>query len=584
MTRRTRWTTRSLVLALAAAMCSACVSIPDSSPVREADDVNVEGPSQPISNVVPGPRPGDTPASIVRGFIGAMLAYPQSTATAREFLAPAAELSWDPGERVVVYDDLGDFDESDEGITVTVEALGSLDSRGSWTTVPPSRQTETYQFRMEQVEGEWRIANPPAGILIDDDFFARNYQQFALYFLDPTRTVVTPDPVYLLRGDTAATALVADLLGGPTPDLTRAVSTAAPVGTEVDPAVSLSASGVAEVPLTPQILKLGQTDRDLFAAQLAWTLSQLPEVSAVTMTVDGAPLSVAVGDQFAVDDFGDFDPAGPGGDEPLVALSRQGLVSVGPSEATAVGGPIGSVPAGRSVAVDPLAALAAIVRADGHSVVVGGIPSESDVDPRTWIEGRTNLLKPSWDPHGVLWVVDRNGGDARILAATAEGVRTVPADGLAGRDVIAFAVSRDGVRAAAIVRDRAGRAHLMLATIDRSAQQPARVMLGPAREVVTAQVTLQTMTRLAWASPTVLAVLGRVPSGDARPYEVAIDGSQISEAAVILPTTPISLAASPTQDVPLVIGNAERRLYLFTADRWLPVGGTVRLKAPTYPG
>jgi len=584
MTRRTRWAAQSLVLALAAALCSACVSIPDSSPVREADDVNVEGPSQPISNVVPGPRPGDTPAAIVRGFIGAMLAYPQSTATAREFLAPAAELSWDPGEKVVVYDDLGDFNESDEGITVTIEALGSLDSRGSWTTTPPSRQTETYRFRMENVEGEWRIANPPTGILIDDDFFARNYQQFALYFLDPTRTVVTPDPVYLVRGDTAATALVADLLRGPTLDLTRAVSSAAPVGTEVDPAVSVSANGVAEVPMTPQILKLGQTDRDLFAAQLAWTLSQLPEISAVTMTVDGAALPVAVGDQFGVDDFGDFDPAGPGGDEQLFALSRQGLVSVGPNDATAVGGPIGAVPTGRSVAVDPLAALAAVVRDDGRSVVVGGIPSDSDVDPRTWIEGRTNLSKPSWDPHGVLWVVDRNGGGAQILAATAEGVRTVPAAGLTGKDVLAFVVSRDGVRAAAIVRAPNGRARLMLATIDRSAQQPGRVSLGRARPIVTAQVTLQTMTRLAWASPTVLAVLGRVTSGDVRPYEVAIDGSQIAESAVILPTMPLSLAAGPNADAPLVIGNAGGRLYLFSSERWQPIGGATRLKGPTYPG
>jgi len=583
MTGTTRRSARFAVVALALALSSACVSIPDSSPVREADDVNVEGPSQPISNVVPGPRPGDTPAGIVRGFIAAMLAYPQSTATAREFLTTAAEVSWDPGERVVVYDDLDNFQESDEGITVSVNALGRLDGRGAWSTAKTGAQTMTHQYRLEDVDGEWRIANPQPGILIDDDFFARNYEQYALYFLDPTRTVLTPDPVYLVRGDTTATTLVADLLRGPSPVLTGVASSAAPAGTEVDPAVSLSPTGVAEVPMTSQILKLGSADRQLFAAQLAWTLSQVPEVSAVTMTVDGSALPVAGGEEFAIDDFGDFDPAGPGDDQLFALSRRQGLVAVEPGEVTAVAGPFGSVPSGRSAAVDPLGSLAAMVTTDGQAVTVGGVPGDSDVDPRRWVQGRTRLSKPSWDPHGVLWVVDRNGGRARILAATASGVRQVRADGLTGRDVVAFAVSRDGVRAAAIVRDRDGRAHLMSAIVDRAAQHPDRVRIGPVREIVTAQVTLQAMTALSWAGPTMLAVLGRVPSGDPRPYEIAIDGSQIAETAVILPTVPTTIAAGSDQDVPIAIGDAQR-VYVFTLDRWVEFGDGTPLRAPIYPG
>jgi hypothetical protein len=578
-----RW--RLAVVASVAALCSACVSIPDTSPVRESDDVQVGGPSQQISNIVPGPRVGDSPAGIVRGFIDAMLAFPQSSATAREFLTQAAGASWDPRESAIVYDDLS-INEADEAITVTVDALGSVDGRGAWRTSPPSESTRTYPLRMELVDGEWRIATPPDGILIDADFFDRNYAPYALYFLDPTRTILTPDPVYLPLGETAATALVDDLLRGPTGALAGAATSAATTDVEVDPAVSISPTGVADVSLTSSVLELSESDRRLLAAQLAWTLSQVPEISAVTMTVDGSPAWAPddADDEFTVADFSDLDPAGEGGDDQLYALSPQGLVLVGPSDATAAGGPVAKTPPGASVAVDPLGALAAMVSADRTAVTVAGIPTDSEVQPRQWVRGRSELIRPSWDPHGVLWTVASTDGRATILAATESGVTTVDAPGLTGRRVVAFAVSRDGVRAAAIVRGPGGRDRLMVSTIDRSAEQPARVSLGRATAVSTAQLTLDRLTALAWSSPTSIAVLGSVAGAEQLPYEVEVDGSRIAEATAFLDAVPRTLAAGPNLDAPIVVGDGERRLFVLSSDSWLQFGGDVPLRAPVYPG
>src|SRR5205085_2745590 len=85
------------------------------------------------------------------------------------------------------------------------------------------------------------------------------------------------------------TTLVEGLLQGPTAQLQGAVNTAAPTGLQLDVSVSVSQSGLAVVPLSGDLLS--DTDRQLFAAQLAWTLRQIPTIRRVQMTVDGAPVA-----------------------------------------------------------------------------------------------------------------------------------------------------------------------------------------------------------------------------------------------------------------------------------------------------
>ena len=58
------------------------------------------------------------------GFFQAMLAYPQSSAVAREFLTPAAAVSWDPRVSTVVYTGLGRLTESGNVISVPVTSSG----------------------------------------------------------------------------------------------------------------------------------------------------------------------------------------------------------------------------------------------------------------------------------------------------------------------------------------------------------------------------------------------------------------------------------------------------------------------------
>ena len=66
----------------------------------------------------------------------------------------------------------------------------------------------------------------------------------------------------------------------------------------------------------------------------------------------------------------------------------------------------------------------------------------------------TDFLRPAWDFSDRMWLVDRNGGSARVFQVDPEGERVAPVrvPGLTGERVRMFLVSRDSTRLVAVVR------------------------------------------------------------------------------------------------------------------------------------
>jgi hypothetical protein len=594
-----------VALSLAA---SGCVSIPDSGGVGQASGVGVTDHSQQIVTVAEGPLPGADPESVVYGFFTAMLAYPSDLDVEQEFLTPDAAGSWDPDAGVTVYNASPNVQPSGARVTVTSETAGSLDARGSWTSSEPSAESTGSEaatispqspervdtLTLQKVGGEWRIAKLPDGVFISVDYFIRYYQAFSLYFFDPSRSILTPDPVYLPVGDTAPTALVKGLLQGPTAELDGAVNTAAPAGLQLDVSVSVSQSGLAVVPLSSDLLN--DTDRQLFAAQLAWTLRQVEGITRIAISVDGQTVPIEnSGAAFDADGFAAYDPAGLAGERRLFALGAHGLVTVSSASGViGVPGPIGRIMGGSTVAVQTSGQLAAVVSGDRRSVSVGPIAAGTAAESggvETWLQNASAILRPSWDVRGVLWLVDGPHDAQRVTVMTEAGVAApVQADWLAGREIDAFGVSRDGVRFAAIVKYPDGVRRLVISTIVRKAGARGRddVTLRRPEIIHNTSTTLVQLTDLAWVSPTSLAVLAREPNGPAQTYEVAIDGSDIEAAGGFLPrgVVPTAIAAGPNTDAPIALATDAGAIEVQTPDlEWNQIsadGG--KLRAPVYPG
>jgi len=561
-----------------------CASIPTDSTVRQGRDLGVQDEPQLNSNLPPGPAAGASREEIAAGFFEAMLAYPRSESLARSFLTPDASDRWDPAATLVVYDDQEINEE--KGVAVfRSRRLGSLDERGSWTSSTAGTSEVTVPLRTERVGGEWRLATPPAGTYIDVDYFDRYFDQFSLHFFDPTETILTPDPVYLLLGESTATTLVRDLLKGPSRQLSEVAFTVAPDGLAVTAPVQVSAAGLAEVPLNGSALTMSPADRRLFAAQLTWTLRPLPEVETISITVDGQPVSIeGSGTQFSIEEFAGYDPAGFVATTRLFGLTPRGLATVTQDGAAKVTGSVsGATENPRAVSADPSGARAAVVSQDGSRVVVGSVSSVAE-GTSTWFRRGEDLLRPSWDIHQVLWVVDRTKTGARVFVSTGNRTQRVKAPGVTSEQVLSFAISRDGTRMAAVVKER-GSVRLVIALIDRRAADPADVTVTPAISVFGPEVTFSGDNNLAWSSPTSVVVLANEDGGDLQPFDVSIDGSRVMPFDGFLPIRPVSIASGPNIEIPVVVGSQRGELYVRDPESgWAPFGEGTRVLSPAYPG
>lgn len=585
---------RLLMGALLVAVLAGCVSLPDSSSVQRGREVGVQRSSGQVINHPPGPQPGADKTSIVEHYMQAMLSFPLAPAVVREFLTPGAARAWVPSELLRVYQEPVVHGGPAGTVTLEAEVLGSLDTRGSWVSSTSSADGLGVALRLVKVAGEWRIANPPAGTLLDTDFFERYYHQYSLYFFDPSHTILTPDPVYLLLGDAGQTsnALVHNLLLGPTDAMGGVVSGEVPDGTRLESPVTVSPSGLAEVPLSEQVTTMSSAGLRFFAAQLAWTLRQERlGVNHVRMTAGGVVVPVpGLGDSFAVDAFQGFDPTIFAAKRTLYALTDKGrLVSVSPDGGVAPAGAIGELThRAVSAAVNPSGALGALVTNAGTKLFVGNVVDDDEAAaPSKWFEGES-LLKPAWDVHDLLWVVDRTSAGARVHVLANVGgtvvARDVEAPGITSADVQALALSRDGMRAAVIIGTGSD-SRLVVASVRRSALSPSSVSLANVRDVVDTNFTLDGLTAVAWYTPTTLIVVGQDDGSDPQPYQIAIDGSRVQPTTGFLPVRPEYLAAGSNTDAPPVIGSKEGDLFRRTPDQqWPALRAPRALFAPTYVG
>lgn len=565
-----------------------CVSIPESSSVNAGHAVSSQDERPLSSNNPNGPRPGAGRKEIATGYLNAMLAFPPSPDVVRQFLTPDAAAGWNPAEGFVVYteSDKPRLSETANSVVFSARALGSLDSRGSWTTTQGRARDVTSKFSMARHNGEWRLRNPLSGMYVDQDYFQNYYSPFSLYFFDASKTILTADPVHMLLGDGLATSLVTDLLKGPTPDISGATSSSLPPTVTVDVGVSISASGVAEVPLGDGILQLSAEDRRLLAVQLVWTLRQLPAINTIVVTVNGARIDLGVGTDISVNDFSGFDPAGFAASRQLYALTGQGLVAVSQTGTTTVPGPIlASSRDARSAAVDPNAGQGAVVNADGTRVTVAGLTA-ADTTTSDWYTGGVHVIEPSWDIFGLLWIADNRADGAHLYVATDGHAQEISAPGITGKTVHSIAVSRDGVRLAAVVGDHGNR-RLVIAVIERDATNPHLVTLRQAERVITPLTSPSPVSAASWISPTSLAVLVDGTGGQPEPTEIAVDGALGLGTSFpsFLPIKPIALACGPNSDTSTAIVDRRGQLYEQTLDAgWAQIGGSAKIRAPFYPG
>ena len=191
--------------------------------------------------------------------------------------------------------------------TATVQVNGKvqayLTGNGSYsvssTSAPDQALTPPTSFGLVRMNGEWRIADAPAVLLLTNDSFQYDYQLTKLYFFDPSGKILVPDPIYVplqAGGPTGLiTGLVNDLISPPKDWLSGGTRTAFPAGTTIS---GVTIDGVnAIIDLGGTIAKTSKASltevMQQVSSQLLWTLLGATQsgqaVQSVEVELNGKP-------------------------------------------------------------------------------------------------------------------------------------------------------------------------------------------------------------------------------------------------------------------------------------------------------
>ncbi|MDO8309915.1 MAG: LpqB family beta-propeller domain-containing protein [Actinomycetota bacterium] len=569
---------RLLAVAVALAALAGCASVPTSfsavvpttGPIEQGEQVGVDPEDQFIRVIARGPREGMSATEIVQGFLDASASFDGNHAVARQFLTRTASATWDTNAGVQVYEATSTLSEFGRSVVMTAPQTGTIATNGRYEVAGPSAELRE-RFQLTLVDGEWRIDEVPQGLLLAQSDVDRAFRSFAVYFFNPSFDTLVPDPRMIpVVGSGLATTLVRRLVAGPSEWLLPAVRTGFPDGVRLNIDSVPIESGIARVDLTANARAADDETRQALSQQIVWTLRQLPDVQAVEITAGGQPLLVpGAPSPQPRDAWPLVDPNGlPPGASGYVARI-DGVVRLIPEGARPVAGDAG---AGDIALVD--------IAVSNDSTSIAGIDIEGAVWKGRMVEGAPLIrIREPGSPTGLafdrstsVWLVDATEG---LISVAGDGAfEKITVEGLSRRtSLIAAIPSRDGTRAALIVR-RGPRTVLLLARIVRSSGRATSILVdGPIR----VESNLVEVIDVAWSGADSLSVLGSESPGSVQVFDVDI-ATGVS-AARGTPEGPVSVGAAP--GLPTLIGSADGLVYGYVTGSWQE---RVRGLSPTYPG
>ncbi len=579
----------ALVAVAAALVLSACTGIPTTSAPQAVQPQNVQQPGQ---QVIVTPPVGALPRQIVTDFLQVNSAAELRHASARAFLTRQARSAWDDATGTTVVDDprVGVVNRSGN-VTVSGRELGSVDSTGVYT--PTLRGDGTgagglpvqQQFRLKQVDGEWRIDGLKNGLLISQSQFEQHFQPRIVYFYDTNERHLVPDPRYSQLLDPVALAnwLIARLAAGPRDALQSAATVELPAQT--DPKriqVALTPDdGITPTKVEiPGASLLDPRRLNRLAIEIGATLAQVAQIGdtgALTLTDAGVPVSIpSIGSpRFTITDFGEGIHPQPA--SPSLFYVHNGAVFAG--DGTPMPGRLGSGGYGlSSVALADRGGASGLLVAGVVGVPTAGTLAVGTVDgglTATKVSG--HLSRPAWAPDvPEVWV----GSGSKVYRVLPTGVaKTVPVTSEGGNEsgrVIALRLSPEGTRVAIVIsgNDPSGGSRVWIGSVVRSS--------GTVRVDGLVPISPQQIDILdvAWYDQLKLFAVGfNDATGEPGIYDMQCDGSLWTARSIgALPGEPDSITVATTVAV-----SAVGTVWTQQAGTWVsPQGDEVRGTSPIY--
>jgi hypothetical protein len=476
------------VVLMSTLLLAGCSAIPTTGPVQAGP---TQVPDEPAIVFLPNPpAAGAKPADIVNGFLQAGAGSDFSVA--REYLTKSFSAQWRPRAGVLVHDKpLKVVETSDRSIRVDVQTVARVQADGSYTASPSE---QTLPFRLEQVGGQWRIAEAPDGIVLAQTVFERTYQPRTVDFFDPTFRRLVPDVRWFATRSKPTTSVVRALLDGPAGPISGGVTVSAfPADAKLESAVTASDGSTTVVVSIPGKDPDRRTT-DRMQQQLLRSL-QLQTGAALHLIVNGrvAPTASVLQVQGSVQ-------------APVVyAGGRFGTAqSTGAVSEDSVLGKRVAALRPRAVTVSAGQRLAAVLTHDADVAIVTASGSRV-------VDTRARLAAPTLDQRGWAYSVPKDDPTGLIAFATASrrSVRLASTT-LGGEKVVAIEASPDGTRLLVLVQRTNGDWQSYVAGIVRDADgAPSALTTDIYPIAVPAGVPIDAT----WVDESTVAILTAAPDG-----------------------------------------------------------------------
>jgi hypothetical protein len=432
------------------------------------------------------PVDGATETEILSGFISAGTAPQNDYAIAREFLDESIRATWNPNQELLIQRSTPKITFTDAGTAlVEVEVSARIDANGRYETLPAG-STRVLEYEFTEQAGQVRIDRAPDVTMVIRPVFDVVFRSYSIYFLDKSRRTLVPELRWFPSNPATGTKLVNALLAGPSSWLEPAVISAIPSGTVLSTDAVTVQQETALVDLSARALVAGLSDRSLMKAQLVATLSQLPTITEVAISIERsaqdipdsqvAPAVTTSGTLLAVGENGLEALSGANPDSFAQGLSFFSSRSVSKLAASKTG--------------DTLAALTesgvfeTALSAPGSSV--------EEVDPRSTLAGL------EYDSLSYLW----------LAAGSKVSVNSLPlqASWLAGLSIVDFSLSPEGSRVALVVSSGEGNQVLIAPVIRKDNGVP--IELGAPISIGS---EIDNPVRLSWFDSVTVAVVNDEP-------------------------------------------------------------------------
>jgi hypothetical protein len=523
------------------------VSFPTSGPVVAGRKVENHLPR--IDFFAAGPAGGETPHQIVRGFLRAAADFQKDHLSSRLFLSPASRTTWRPDSPVLVYVGQPTLDGvasaassvapssapssppsppspapsstpssapsgrhldvadpvAEPGarttVSLSVGVVAQVEAGGQYVA-QPTGSVRHLVFHLVSVAGQWRIDQPPDGVLLSANEFNVTYGSVSLYFPDLSHTWLVPDVRWYPLSSSPTVAINGLLTDGPAEWLLPAVSNTWPSQLGLTSNGVKASEGTVVVDLNHYALDIKPEDRALLYAQIRETLQDARRVFNFSMddlqlTVEQGRLQIpppaaalpAVPDQISADP------------RPVVLVTATNRLARLQDSATAapVDGLLGlALAGGGRPAVGRDGRSYALVTAD-RTRLYTQVPDDTPHLVTTGVD----LTAPSVDRYGWAWTTPAAAA-GKVFVGSAGRSLSVPAGWLAGARVTALRISPEGSRAVVLLSRGGSAPQVQVCAVVRDGDGTP-IALSPAVSVVADLTTAQDVS---WVDAWQVAVLG----------------------------------------------------------------------------